>query len=371
MSELDIALLASLPMLLLTLAGWFAASRLGRRITMAQARIDEIRVLLDQPAEVFDRGVGRGDERRDATDAALLSPEQHDRLLGFRQAAHPESEAQEDRRTENDQQQEFEYVTFDRHAEQHDRDSEQNTDLNHGDQEPGQHQSADEVAGTDRRHEQAFENAFAPVFDNVVAAAGNADLHDRQGQQARYEKIDIALRSRLHIDDSKRTQRPDAAKFSLAAEQSLLDEWHEHRGLPRLRRVDQHRQILGRAAVEAFRQNQCNRKIAVDNLLTEGVLVAERDAEQFVSFERCEEALAEVVAGIVDDTDRDRVFLATACDAEDQHESDREEQREENRLAVTGEDLEQRARHRQGRIHLHHSLSAWPVSFRNTSSRLP
>ena len=42
MSELDIALLASLPMLLLTLAGWFAASRLGRRITMAQARIDEI-----------------------------------------------------------------------------------------------------------------------------------------------------------------------------------------------------------------------------------------------------------------------------------------------------------------------------------------
>ena len=40
MSELDIALLASLPMLLLTLAGWFAASRLGRRITMAQALLE-------------------------------------------------------------------------------------------------------------------------------------------------------------------------------------------------------------------------------------------------------------------------------------------------------------------------------------------
>ena len=91
MSELDIALLAGLPMLLLALGGWFSATRLGRRLMLAQAHVDE----LGQQLELIRQSISGLTAGAVGMDRRVHRLEQREKALSERQESFEIQQADE------------------------------------------------------------------------------------------------------------------------------------------------------------------------------------------------------------------------------------------------------------------------------------
>ena len=81
MSDIDIALLVAIPALLLALIGWFAAAGVNRRLSAAQARIDE----LEQQLELVRQSISGLTAGAVGMDRRVHRLEQREKALSERQ----------------------------------------------------------------------------------------------------------------------------------------------------------------------------------------------------------------------------------------------------------------------------------------------